>query len=98
MDAKWLDRDQDGFEKAINSSHGYEGLVDTVNYASKRQPNVGIFKLADETQMGGLNSLMFGAGMNYAKHNNNIGEVVDQNKEGKFEWSQYWNLPFQINK
>lgn len=90
MDIKGFKQELGGFEKAINSSHGYEGTVvkresngDTMHpYASKRQTNVGIFKLADETQMGGLNSLMLASSTNYAKHNNNIGEIVDQNKKG----------------
>lgn len=41
---------------------------------SNRGPNVGIFKLADETQMGGLNSLMSSYDSKSLSGNNNLGE------------------------
>lgn len=41
---------------------------------SNRGPNVGIFKLADEAQMGGLNSLMATSDSKSLSGNNNLGE------------------------
>ncbi|KAJ6633296.1 HMG box transcription factor BBX, partial [Pseudolycoriella hygida] len=41
---------------------------------SNRGPNVGIFKLADEAQMGGLNSLMASCDSKSHSGNNNLGE------------------------
>ncbi len=41
---------------------------------SNRGPNVGIFKLADEAQMGGLNSLMASYDSKSLSGNNNLGE------------------------
>lgn len=40
--------------------------------------NVGMFKLADETQMGSLNSLMVSFESKTKAGNNNVGEVDDE--------------------
>lgn len=55
------------------------------NRVEKRPTNVGIFKFADEAQMGGLNSLMSLPDSVFTKHNNNIGETLDD-KNG---WLEY---------
>lgn len=46
----------------------------TIGTKSNRGPNVGIFKLADEAQMGGLNSLMASYDSKSPSGNNNLGE------------------------
>ncbi|KAG4069756.1 hypothetical protein HA402_003197 [Bradysia odoriphaga] len=46
----------------------------TIGTKSNRGANVGIFKLADETQMGGLNSLMASYDSKSLSGNNNLGE------------------------
>lgn len=48
--------------------------MSTAGTKSNRGPNVGIFKLADETQMGGLNSLMASYDSKSLSGNNNLGE------------------------
>lgn len=47
----------------------------TIATKSNRGPNVGIFKLADEAQMGGLNSLMASYDSKSPSGNNNLGEL-----------------------
>lgn len=90
MRSAGLDRDLDRFGSVNNSSsHGNQHVaakretnIDGYNNSSNsRQTNVGIFKLADEAQMGGLNSLMLSPESIHLKqnnHNNNIGESVEK--------------------
>lgn len=79
------DCEHNGFNHTNGSSHMAvdESTITcepAENRAEKRPTNVGIFKFADEAQMGGLNSLMSLPESLFTKHNNNIGETLDEKR------------------
>lgn len=83
--ANSFDYDHNGFNHANGISHlaPEETAIkcEPIESRSEKRPtNVGIFKFADEAEMGGLNSLMPLPESMLAKHNNNIGETLDDKK------------------
>jgi hypothetical protein len=56
-------------------------------HSAKRVNSVGVFKLADETQMGGLSSLLTECGG--SKRNDDVDQTLDGEDEGASEFLKF---------
>jgi hypothetical protein len=75
-------------EKHIRTNVEYVGGGSAKKHTDKRSNPVGVFKLADETQMGGLSSLLIEGGG--SRRNDDFDHVLDGEDEGA---SELWFAP-----